>query len=305
MESERDTLEQYRLFGVQELGKEVGKGSSATVVEVDYKGLHCVGRKIRRPFHGQETEDVILFFDDECTLLSQLQHPHIVQFMGIYFELDTNLPVLVMEFLPTTLAQNIDRYGILPEEVSCSILRDVALGLRYLHEMPHPIIHGNLTASNVLLTGDMKAKISDVTLLPLASHSERTPQSQCCMPPEAQGRSPSYSVKGDMFSYGVMMVHVFSGKWPLPAADEAISNGYLDTYLRSIGRNHPLMQLMLQCLSTSPDQRPEAAGALRQVKKVASNFPSCFNNKLEMLERTSQVNSLIVYIIPHVTSYCV
>jgi serine/threonine protein kinase len=305
MDSEITALEQYRLVGVQELGKEVGKGSCATVVEVEYKGLHCVGRKIRRQFYDQETEDVLRQFDDECTLLSQLQHPNIVQFIGIYFELDTNLPVLVMEFLPTTLAQSIDRYGILPEEANYSILRDVVLGLRYLHEMPHPISHCNLTANNVLLTGDMKAKISDVSLLPVVSHFDRTPQSQCCMPPEVQGRNPSYSIKGDMFSYGVMMVHVFSGKWPLPARDEAISNGYLDMYLDSIGQSHPLMQLILQCLSPSPDQRPEAVGVLRQVNKVASKFPPCFNNKLEMIKRSSQVSSLFVNTVPHVTSYYV
>ena len=293
MDGERDArtaLELYRLLGVHELGKEVGKGSFATVVEVDYKGLRCVGKKTHHQFHERETEDLLDQFGDECELLSLLQHPHIEQFMGIYFELATNLPVLVMEYLPTTLAQCIEHYGILPKETNYSVLRDVGLGLRYLHEMPQPIFHCNLTANNVLLTGDLKAKISDVISLPSIAYSERTPQSQSYLPPEVQGPDPRYSTKVDVFSYGVMMVHVFCGKWPLPAADEVISNGHLDKYLRSIGRHHPLMQLILQCLSTSPDQRPEAVGVLRQVNKVVSKFPPCFNNKLEMLQRTSQVN---------------
>ena len=54
------------------------------------------------------------------------------------------------------------RYGVLPEAISYGILRDVALGLRYLHEHSPPIIHRDLSANNVLLTSSMNGKISDL-----------------------------------------------------------------------------------------------------------------------------------------------
>ena len=67
-------------------------------------------------YEGQE--DVHLRrFEEECRMLSQLNHPHIVQFLGIYFDSDdtnAHAPVLVMEFLPMTLAQGLDKYGIMP-----------------------------------------------------------------------------------------------------------------------------------------------------------------------------------------------
>ena len=57
-----------------------------------------------------------------------------------------------MEFLPTTLTQCLDRYGVMPKEINCSILQNVVVGLRYLHDRHDPIIHRDLSANNVLLT---------------------------------------------------------------------------------------------------------------------------------------------------------
>ena len=98
----------------------------------------------------------------QCELLSGLHHPCIVQFLGVWYEQGPRLPVLVMEYLHTTLSACLEGYGILPKEISFEILRDVALGLCYLHERSPPIIHRDLSANNVLLTSNMNAKLSDL-----------------------------------------------------------------------------------------------------------------------------------------------
>ena len=298
-------LERYRLSGVQETGRELGRGSFATVVELDYKGLPCAGKKVHRAFYQQGSGDVVRRFEEECRLLSTLQHPHIVQFLGVYFELQTNVPVLVMEFVPTTLAQCLDTYGILPEEISYSVLRDVAMGLRYLHDRPQPIIHCGLSASNVLLTTDMRAKIADVGITKLvhlnSTRTSETPQSPGMYfytPPEVLVPEPHYDSKVDIFSYGVMTVHVFSGCWPLPGeatkTDPDDPNRPLvpvseadrrEEYLSDIGRDHPLMELILSCLHNNPAQRPEASEILDKVSEIASRFPSSFADKVEMLQK--------------------
>ena len=205
MDSEADAqrmLAHWRLEGWREVGRELGRGSYAAVVEVDYKGLKCVGKKIHRVLYEQGERELVRRFEEECRLLGQLRHPHIVQFLGVYFEEYSNVPVLVMEFLPTTLAQSLDRYGLLPDEINFSILRDVALGLRYLHERPQPIVHRDLSANNVLLTRDMTAKISDLGvarmlgLTPLQmSRMTQGPGTPCYMPPEAMIPDPQYDVK--------------------------------------------------------------------------------------------------------------
>ena len=82
-----------------------------------------------------------------------------MQFLGVCLEQGSPLPVLEMEYLNTTLFACLERYGVLPKEISYGVLHDVALGLVYLHEHSPPIIHRDLSASNVLLTSNMNAKL--------------------------------------------------------------------------------------------------------------------------------------------------
>ena len=128
-----------------------------------------------------------------------------------------------MEFLPTNLTSCIEQYGILPKEISYFILHDVALGLCYLHSQPPSIIHRYLSSNNVLLTANMKAKISDLgvakilNLTPLqVSRMTQTPGTPAYMPPKVMIANPKYDTSVDQFSYDIMMIHMFSGRWPEP-----------------------------------------------------------------------------------------
>ena len=81
-----------------------------------------------------------------------------MQFLSVCLEQGSPLPVLVMEYLHTTLSACLERYGVLPKEISYGILCDVALGLVYLHEHLPPIIHHHLSANNVLLIANMNSQ---------------------------------------------------------------------------------------------------------------------------------------------------
>ena len=204
----RAALQRYQLYGVRETGEELGKGSYARVVEVDYKGMRCAAKKIYSFLSRRgEGDRLVARFEEECRLLGALRHPRIVQFLGIYFDRANDLPVLVMEFLPATLAQCVERYGRLPTETCYAILSDVALGLRYLHEQSPRVIHRDLSANNVLLTGDMVAKISDLGVAKILqvnpakiSPMTQTPGTQSYMPPEALRPNPRYDIEVDVFS---------------------------------------------------------------------------------------------------------
>ena len=133
------------------------------------------------------------------------------------------VPILVMEFLPTNLTSCIGQYGILQKEISYSILHDVALGLCYLHSQTPAIIHRDLSSNNILLTPNMTAKISDLgdarslKLTPLQiSHMTQTPGTSAYMPPEVMVANPKYDTSVDEFSYGILTIYMFSGRWPEP-----------------------------------------------------------------------------------------
>ena len=311
----RTALQRYQLHGVRETGEELGRGSYAAVVQVDYKGMRCAAKKIYSILSQRgEGDRLVTRFEEECRLVGALRHPHIVQFLGIYFDPATDLPVLVMEFLPTTLAQCIQRYDRLSTEICYAILRDVALGLRYLHEQRPRVVHRDLSANNVLLTGDMAAKISDLGVAKILqinpaemSHMTQTPGTQSYMAPETLRPNPRYDIEVDVFSFGVMLVHVLSGQWPMPTEATQVDPhnparviGLSEVerraeYLNVIGcpsndeEGHPLMPLIERCLSNSPNLRPNASELVDAMSDAATQQPLTFSNRVEMMQRINSI----------------
>ena len=211
-----------------------------------------------------------------------------------------------MEFLPTNLTSCIERYGILPKEISYSILYDVALGLCYLHSQTPPIIHRDLSSNNVL-TPNMAAKISDLgvarilNLTPLqVSRMTQTPGTPAYMPPEVMVVNPKYDTSVDEFSYGIMMIHVFSGRWPEPQVgpNRTELDGRLIpvteaerrvVFLRAIGNDHPLMDLILKCINNHPQARAHSSEIVGRLAEMVLQFPASFANRLEMLRQIAAV----------------
>ena len=275
------------------------------VLRLKYRGLKCAGKQLYPVLYEQGVGDTVRRFEEECRLLAQMRHPNIVQFIGVYFEEGSRVPILVMEFLPTTLAGCIDSYGVLPEEVSYSILHDVALGLYHLHSHTPSIVHRDLSANNVLLDSNMAAKISD---LGVARILNLTPQQMSCMthapgtpaymPPETMRVNARYDASIDEFSYGILMIHVLCGKWPLPVCeaarpdprnpDQLIPVSEADRreeYIQDIGNAHPLMDLILRCVSNNPAGRARAAESVQRLGDMIHQFPPSFADRVKMLQR--------------------
>ena len=101
-------------------------------------------------------------YQQECQLMSSLRHPNITQFLGICFLPGTQLPLLVMELLETSLDDLLEHMPNLPLSLKRSVLENVASGLLYLHNRNPPVIHRDLTSNNVLLTSSLVAKITDM-----------------------------------------------------------------------------------------------------------------------------------------------
>ena len=297
-------FEEFKLTDVEVTDRELGHGSFATVIELNYLGLKCAGKKIHEILKKQgDASYSLMRFEDECHLLSQVRHPNIVQFLGVYFQRGVQTPFLVMEYLPTNATSCIQKHGIFPKEINYSILYDVALGLYYLHSQNPPIIHRDLSSNNVLLTPNMTAKISDLgvarilNLTPLqVSRMTQTPGTPAYMPPEVMVANPKYDTSVDEFSYGILMIHIFSGKWPEPQIGpnrtDPVSGELTPVteaerrkkYLEYIGQDHSLMKLILKCIHNSPKHRAHSHEIVQILAEVVRKNPTPFDNKLEMMK---------------------
>ena len=95
---------------------------------------------------------------DEAKIHMQLDHPNIVKCFAIVFE-PRNYGV-VLEFMKHGLARSYlkknDYFA-----AKLAVIRNVASGMRYLHKLQPPVIHGDLKIDNVLIGEDEIAKVCD------------------------------------------------------------------------------------------------------------------------------------------------
>ena len=205
-------LRPFILQDVRRTGKTLGGGSYGVVEELLMAGLICAGKKMYDTLidpRNQGSENMVDKYYKECSLLSELRHPHIVQFLGICFFPDSRLPVIVMERLQTSLDDFLEQCPEIPLPVKLSILHDVAKGLVFLHTRSPVVVHRDLTARNVLLDEAVTAKIADMGnsritgLRPgqlAQTMTKGIPGTLVYMPPEAS--TDQYGPPLDMFSFG-------------------------------------------------------------------------------------------------------
>ena len=290
----------YKLSGVQVKDKELGHGSYATVLELDYMGIKCAGKRVHHLLlRDEEITIVTQRFAEECHLLSRIRHPNIVQFLGVYFQEGEIAPILVMEFLQYNLTTCILKYGVLPNEITYSILHDIAVGINYLHHQVPPIIHRDLSSNNILLTQNMTAKISDLGVAKilnlsqkLASRMTQNPGTLAFMPPEVLVANPKYDTSIDMFSYGILIIHVLSCKWPEPQLPQVKYEGNeliplteaerREELLLIIGNDHPLMELIHRCIHNHAKWRASSDEMVKKLELLVSQSPPAFANRLEI-----------------------
>ena len=222
---------------------------------------------------------------EECRLLSQLHHPNIIKLLGIYFQQGEKVPIMVMEFLPTNLTTYIEQnYSTTQDKICYSILYKVVKGLDYLHSQAPPIIHGDLSSNNILLThSTLTAKISDMgkatflNMIPLQiSRLMQTTGTPAYMPPEVMIANYKYDTSIDEFSYSILMIHIFSGRLPTPqTGPQRMEKDKLipvteaerrEVFLQALGKNHPLMGLIQKYIRNNPKRR---AHVIEIEKKLA------------------------------------
>ena len=290
-----DQLKDLTLEAVIPENKELGRGAYGKVLTVSYLGLSCAAKEIHSLLldgvSPGEKKTIKDGFIRECYHSSLIRHPNIVQFMGVYYTEQSDLPIMVMELMDISLTSYVEKNQFkIAVETKLSILHDVSLGLSYLHGRRPAVVHRDLSSNNVLLSkGHFVAKISDLgTARMIRADSKQTksrlttaPGTLHFMPPEAlDEEDPIYGTPVDVFSFGGIALHLFSEEWPTPSAQkkrEAMTNKlvalsetqrrqrYLDTMTVE---GAALKEMVMRCLDDDPAQRPPVQEVSQLIKSV-------------------------------------
>ncbi|QHN78556.1 G-type lectin S-receptor-like serine/threonine-protein kinase [Arachis hypogaea] len=194
----------------------LGEGGFGTV----YKGKLRKGEEIAVKRLSESSNQGLEELKNEIALTARLQHVNSVRLLGYCTKRDEK--ILIYEYLPN---KSLDHFLFDPRKSilldwskRANIIEGVTQGLLYLQEYSNfTIIHRDLKASNILLDHNMNPKISDFGMArifrkyDLEANTSRIVGTYGYVPPEYV-RKGIYSTKYDVYSFGVLLLQIISGK---------------------------------------------------------------------------------------------
>lgn len=203
-----------------EILKECGNGGMATVYKAkDHVLNRAVAVKVLRDEYTTDA-DFIKRFNTEAQSAASLQHPNIVSIYDVGHEEENNLYYIVMELIKgKTLKEIINKDGTLSWKWAVNIAIQIASALEVAHK--NGIIHRDIKPHNIIITEDGVAKVTDFGIAKAVSNSTITAfgttiGSVHYFSPE-QAKGSITDAKSDLYSLGVVMYEMLTGKVPFDA----------------------------------------------------------------------------------------
>ncbi|XVF57948.1 hypothetical protein PTKIN_Ptkin07bG0023300 [Pterospermum kingtungense] len=257
----------------------LGKGGFGPVYKGKFPGGQEIAVKRLSSVSGQGLDE----FKNEVVLIAKLQHRNLVRLLGYCVKGEEK--ILLYEYMPNksldSLVFDEPFSQQLDWETRFNIILGIARGLLYLHQDSRlRIIHRDLKTSNILLDAEMNPKISDFGLARMIQGKQtegntlRVVGTYGYMAPE-YALDGLFSVKSDVFSFGVVMLEIVSGKknmrfyrvenapsligyaWRLWQEGKALD--LMDETLRSSCNESELLRCVhvgLLCVQEDPSDRP-------------------------------------------------
>ncbi|CAN6992766.1 unnamed protein product [Brassica rapa subsp. trilocularis] len=274
--SDSDCLEYEILWDDLKIKEQIGKGSCGTV----YHGLWFGSDVAVKMFSKQEySEEVMQSFRQEVSLMKRLKHPNVLLFMGAVSS--PQHLCIVSEFLPRgSLFRLLQRStSQLDWRRRIRMALDIACGMNYLHCCSPPIIHRDLKSSNLLVDRNCTVKVADFGLscikheTYLATKSGRgTPQ---WMAPEVL-RNESANEKSDIYSFGVVLWELATGKIPwetLNSMQVIGAVGFMNQRLEIPKDIDPLwISLMESCWHSDTTLRPTFQVLMERLRDLQRKY---------------------------------
>nr|QAS62467.1 LRR receptor-like serine/threonine-protein kinase [Sedum alfredii] len=264
----------------------IGEGGFGKV----YLGSLADGRKVAVKLLSLESRQGSREFAQEVKLLMRVHHGNVVSLVG--YCSDPKSMALVYEYMPNgNLKHHLS--GSLFITFFTAIANDA--GLEYLHNNCVPqIVHRDLKTSNILLDENKHAKLADFGLSKALKYEDAThitvtngAGTPGYIDPVGK-EAPKFSKRNDMFSFGVILLELVSGKpaligglhgislheWVLERCNNGDIQNIVDERLHgnySIDGAQNILKIAMLCLNSQPNERPGISEVLAELKQCLMN----------------------------------
>lgn len=250
-----------------EIIDKVGSGGMADVYKAKCHRLNrYVAIKILKQEYSNDAKFVTKF-RGEAQSVAGLSHPNIVNVYDVGD--DNGLYYIVMELVEgITLKKFIEKKGKLDVKEATGIGIQIAQGMEAAHD--NHIIHRDIKPQNIIISKEGKVKVTDFGIAKAATSNTITSNAMGSVhyisPEQARG---GYSdEKSDIYSLGVTMYEMLSGKVPFEGESTvtvALAHIQEDApSLDTMGQDIPrsLSKIVQKCMQKKPDMRYMSAAAL-------------------------------------------
>ncbi|KAL3735382.1 hypothetical protein ACJRO7_024506 [Eucalyptus globulus] len=303
----------------------IGKGKYGTVYKATTQEGSWMAVKVLNLGHKGASKS----FVSECRTLGAIRHRNLVKILNVCSSVDhhgNDFKALVYEYMASGSLENWIHQGN-REDIEhehehrkpghlrlmqrLDIAIDIASAIEYLHKDCSPkIVHGDLKPSNILLDNEMMGRVGDFGLakISFATTTEAMDTDNCScsvavrgsigyVPPE-YGMGDMVSTKGDVYSYGIVLLEMLTGRRPTEEAfkdhlnlhnfvkvalpdrvmeivDSTIFNGESENGIERMRVCvASVLRIGIACSMGSPWDRMDVAEALKELQKIRARYGS-------------------------------
>lgn len=276
-----------KLDGRYELIELIGIGGMADIYKAkDLTEDKIVAVKILKNEFAA-SEDFLRRFRNESKAIALLSHPNIVKIFDVGFT--EKIQYIVMEYIDgITLTEYIERQGVLKWRDAVHFTVQILRALQHAHD--RGIVHRDIKSQNVMLLSDGTIKVMDFGIARFNRETDKTMSEKAIgsvhyISPE-QARGEVTDEKSDIYSVGVMLYEMLTGKKPFDGDNPvSIALKHMQATPKRMTEINPsipegLEEITMKAMQKEPSKRYQTAGEMiKDIEEFKKNPSIIFEYK--------------------------